>query len=201
MLKMFPHDSRKHAYEISERGVFYFQAGRYVEAGQDYQKAVDLAGNEDPNRFIYLFNFANTLQRMWRFDEAAPLYKKILGSNAPSPSKGSVQVELSKLSLARQQKTINAKDGRLYTVATQLISMYPRMNRPVNLAWVEESRESMAWITRIQDEHNAPKDKRLSSFSGWEAIGHVIGGKHWIFIKLGRWAKASHEQLRGSVCL
>ena len=199
VLKMSPHDSGQHAYEISERGVCYFQAGRYVEAGQDYRKAVDLAGNEDPNRFIYLFNFANVLQLMWRFDEAAPLYEQILGSNAPSPPKGSVQVELNRLSLARQQKAINANDGRLYATATQLIPMYPRMNRPVNLAWVEESRKSMAWITRIQDEHNTPKDNRLSSFSGWEAIGHVIGGEHWIFIKTGRWARASDEQLRGLV--
>ena len=196
---MSPHDSRQCAYEINERGVCYFQAGRYVEAGQDYRKAVDLAGNEDTNRFIYLFNFANVLQLMWRFDEAAPLYEQILGFNAPSPSKGSVQIELNKLFLARQQKAINANDGRLYAIATQLIPMYPRMNRSVSLAWVEESRESMAWITRIQDEHNTPKDNRLSSLSGWEAIGHRIGGEHWIFIKTRPWAGASDEQLRGLV--
>ena len=196
---MSSHDSRQHAYEINERGACHFQAGHYVDAGQDYRKAVDLAGNEDPNRFIYLFNFANVLQLMWRFDEAAPLYEQILESDAPSPPKDSVQVELNKLSLARQQKAINANDGRLYTIATQLIPMYPRMNRPVNLAWVEESRESMAWITRMQDEHNTPKDNRLSSFSGWEAIGHCIGGEHWVFIKTRRWAGASDEQLRGLV--
>ena len=196
---MSRHGLRQYAYEINERGACYFQAGRYVDAEQDYRIAVDVAGNEDPNRFIYLFNLANVLQQMWRFDEAAVLYEQILESDALAPLKHSVRLELDKLSGSRQKKGISANDDRLYAIGTRLIPRYSRMNRRVNLAFVDESRESMAWIKRIQDEHNTPKNKQIGSFSGWEAIGHVIGGEHWIFIKTRRWVGASNEHLSGLV--
>ena len=199
MLKMSPPDSRQYAYEINERGACYFRAGRYVEAGHDYRIAAQVADSEDPNRFVYLFNFANLLQLMWRFDEAVRLYQRILDSDAPSVTNHSVHLEMEKLSVSRQRKGLYAHNKRLFAITARLIPMYPRMNRRVNIAWVEENRESMAWITRIQDENNTPKDNRVSSFSGWEAIGHRIGGEHWIFIKTGRWAGASDEELNGLV--
>ncbi len=194
---MGSHDNREQAYYTNERGACYFQARHYVEAEKDYRKAIDLAGDEDPNSFIFRFNLANVLLLMWRFDEAAPMYEHILESDAPLPLRNSVRLELRNLSYARQRRGINANDQRLYRIAAQLIPMYPRMSRPVCLAWVDESSESMAWITRIQDECDTPKNNRVISFSGWEAIGHVIGGQHWIFIKTNRWSGASDLALSG----
>ena len=192
-------DSRQYAYEMNERGACHFRAGRYVEAGRDYRTAARAVGKEDPNRLTYLFNCANSLQLMWRFDEAESLYRQILESDNPSELGQSVESEIGKLSVTRQQKGLYATDKRLFEITAWLIPLYPRMNRRITIAWVNESRESMAWITRIQDEHGTPKDNRVTSLSGWEAIGHIIGEGHWIFVKTRRWVPASDKELSGLV--
>ena len=196
---MTSYDSNRLALEVNERGSSYFQATRYSEAKEDYRRATELVGKENSHRFVYMLNLANACQMTWQYDEAESIYNHLLSIDIPDSIKVSVGDEIEKLAARRSRGVpeIRSNNERLLVIASMMVAQYSKIQRSVNFVWLDESEESLELINKIQNDHNTPESGKVKSFSGWTALGHIIGNEHWIFVKSNHWEKATDSQLRG----
>ena len=187
------------AFEHNERGSAYFGAQLYLEASVDFLKALAHADESDPNRFAYLMGIANVQQMTWQYDEAETLYNATANdADAPENMVAFAQDELRKLAARRRQGAphLRSDDARLMRIALQLIYKYPDMRRAVNLRFVGEDDDSLNRIIGIQEAAGMQPSDQIRTLAGWTAIGHIIGGEHWIFVK-DAWKDASDSALKG----
>ena len=187
------------AFEYNARGSAYFRAQLYLEASVDFLKALVHADESDPNRFVYMIDLANVAQMTWRHDEAETIYNAVIaGGGVPENLAAFARDELGKLVARRQQGIpyLRSEDARLLRIAAQLIYRYPDMRRTVKLRFVGEDEESLNRIIRIQEAAGMQPSDQIRTLEGWTAIGHIIGGEHWIFVK-DAWKDASDSALKG----
>lgn len=192
------------AYDLHTRGKRLYESGFYAEAERCYQMALELGGDHYEHIAVLKLDLASTWQMTWRFKEAAKAYyEEILEADRPGRYADVAREELDKLQKRKLQwsvpsdaRPLTADDQRFLDIVPPMLANYPALFRPIHFTWVDESDKSLRRIQEIQQSYGASKEEVLQSFTGWEALGLIVGYWHLVMIK-SDWQKAKESPLRG----
>ena len=188
-------------YNLHLQGTRCFEAGYYGEAERYYRWALELDEDRYEHLNVLKFDLATAWQMTGRFKDAARFYyQEIVASGEYA---GLAREELTKLQERQRQwsapanaQPLTSDDQRFLDIAAPMLSGYPALVRPLHIAWVDESGQSLRWIQEIQKNFGLAHENCLQTLAGWEALGLIIGYWHMIMVK-SDWQKAKDSALRG----
>ena len=184
------------------KGKRYFNAGFFAEAELYFRAAVGAVNDDHDQIAVFKLDLANALQMIRKYDEAASIYQQYyddqgdIGHFARTEF-GKLQNRMRRWVMSPETPALAlTSDERLYKIVAPMLASYPALVRPVQLTWVEESKESLFRIREQQRVLGEPEVDWLKSLNGWEALGFLVGSSHNVLVKAG-WQKANDSALRG----